>query len=144
MAEFPKPVTKKNTQKILNQMDNSIYSINGIEWKNGFCFFCNIKLKQEKIPVMIVNYKIINEKYLANNNSIDILIKNEFETIEFGNVKYMNKQYDITIIDIKIDENSKINLLDIDEFLYKDKSEMCYDMKSIYNKIYHQSLIYKN
>ena len=130
MENYPKPVTKDTHKKIMEYLDNSIYKIKGNDDNTGIGFFCNIKSHNKNIPVLITNYKIINEKYYTNNNSIKILINNEIISIEFGSINYINKNLDISIIEIK--KNKLINILDIDENIYKEESEICLNKESIY------------
>ena len=72
MDKFPGPITKQCIRKIMEQINYPIYKL---DEKNSkfICFFCHIKYKNENIPVLITTYQIINEEYLVNNNSIDIL-----------------------------------------------------------------------
>ena len=130
MENYPKPVTKDTHKKIMEYLDNSIYKIKINDGKYGIGFFCYIKCHNKNIPVLITNYKIINEKYYSNNNNIKVLIDNELITIEFGSIHYINKDLDISIMEIK--ENKLINILDIDENIYKEESEMCLNKESIY------------
>ena len=133
MDKYPKPVTKQSTLKILSQIDNSFYKFKNKNEKTGFGFFCTIKYQNENILVLITNYELINEKYLANNNNnIDILIKDEIKTIEFGNTKYLNKSYDLSIIEIKQKEIDFVEILDIDNALYEKDSEILFNNESIY------------
>ena len=113
-------------------MNNSIYQIKDNENNLSICFFCYIKYKKRNIPVMISNNKVINEKYLSNNNGIKILINNEITTIKFGKAKYINKDYDLSIIQIIENNLININILDIDENLLENESELYYDKKTIY------------
>ena len=125
MIEYPKPITKQNIQRILSQMNNSFYKIKDI---NLICFFTKIKYKRIYIPAMITNYEIIN--YIKNNNSIDIFINNEINTIKFEKVKYFNKDNNLAIIQIK--KNKKINYIELDEFLFEKEFDKYYNKKSIY------------
>ena len=127
MSEYPKPITKQNIQKILTQMSESFYKIKNIEL---ICFFTKIKYKKLNISVMITNFQIID--YTTNNKSIDIFINNELSTIEFGKVKYSNRDNDLAIIQIKHNENSNINYLELDDMLYEKEFEKYYNKKSIY------------
>ena len=127
MSEYLIPITKQNIHNILVQMGNSFYKINDI---NLICFFTKIKYKKLNIPVMITNFQIID--YTTNNKSIDIFINNELSTIEFGKVKYSNRDNDLAIIQIKHNENSNINYLELDDMLYEKEFEKYYNKKSMY------------
>ena len=125
MSEYPKPVSKQSTLKILRQMDTHLFGT--IKDIHQICLFTKIKYKTINIPIMISNYQIIN--YIANNN-IDIYINNELNKIEIGRVKYFNIQYDLAVIEIK--ENNKINYLELDDNLYEKEIENYYEKESIY------------
>ena len=130
MEKYLNSVTKESHQKIMNYLDNSIYKIKRKDGKYGIGFFCYIKYHNRKIPLIIINYKLIDEKYYSNYNSIDILINNELIKIEFGSLYYMDKYLDLSIIEIKV--NKIINILDIDDCIYKDESEIFLTQESIY------------
>ena len=130
MEDYPKSVTKECHEKILDQLNNSFYEIKNDEGKCGMGFFCKIKYDENKIiPVLITAYKLINEDYHTN---IDVLINKEYIKIEFGSINYINKNLDLSIIEIKENEIQKIKLLELDDNIYKNESEMDYDKESIY------------
>ena len=112
-------------------MNNTFYKILIKEKKLGFCFFCRIKYNNKIIPVMIANYIIINENYLANNDIIKISINNKYEKIQFGNTKYFNKNYGLSIIEIKDDKYNQINFLEFDDLIY-EKEFYLFNKESIY------------
>ena len=131
MADYPKPVSMALTKKILEQMCKMkylMYDINETDDKLNTCFFCKIKYENEFIPVMISNYNII--KYISNNKTINIQNCNIKTIIEFGDIKYLNKEYDLSIIQIKNHDN--INFLELDDNLYIEESELYYNKESIY------------
>ena len=92
MEKYFKPVTKRCTQEILNQMNTTFYEIN-----QNIVFFCNIKYKNKKIAVIIINTYINNEDIQLYNN---ILINNE--KIELDSIIYKSIENNISIINIKI------------------------------------------
>ena len=126
MEEYLKPISKQCTQRIFEQMNNISFGI--IKYTHQICFFTKIKYNNIKIPVMVTNYNIIN--YIANNNNINIYINNEINKIEFVKGKYFNKDYSISIIEIK--ENKKINYLELDDNLYINECQNYYNKESIY------------
>ena len=75
MEEYPEPVTKQCTQKILYQMNNSFYKINEQDGKFDIGFFCYIKFKEKNIPIVIINRYIFDEEY-DNSNIINVTINN--------------------------------------------------------------------
>ena len=105
MAVFQKPVTKQCTKNILKQMENTFYKIY-INGETSFIgIFCYIKYKKINIPVLIIN-KYIQFEYI--NQTIRVMIKNDFNTIRLGEIKYNNKEHNITILEII--ENKKVNI----------------------------------
>ena len=125
MENYPKPMSKKCIQQILYQMNNSIFKISEKE----IGFFCSIKYENKNIPVIVINNHSSNEKH---NESIDISINNTKKALKLGKTRYTNKEYNISIIEIKEDENYKINYLEIDDNLYEKYLEICYHNETIY------------
>ena len=61
MEDYSKPLTKQCMKKILEQMENSIYKIKGKDKKFGIAFFSKIKIRKIIIPIILTNYRIIDE-----------------------------------------------------------------------------------
>ena len=134
MDEYPKSVTMESTKIIYNQMNDSFYKIQGKDNKLGIGLFCKIKIKNKVILVLLTSYHLIDEEYIKNNFGIKIKINKEFKFINFGDkrLKYINNEYDLSIIEIK--ENKKINLnfFEIDESLYGEESPIFLSKETIY------------
>ena len=92
-------------------------------------FACHIKYKNGNIPVIAVNG-------IINKNKIKISINNEIKTVEFENAKYINKDHNLSIIQIKNNKDNKFNFLEIDDNLYQNDSELNFNNETIYNIIY--------
>ena len=129
MVDYPRPVTKRGTQKILEQMTNSIYAINEKYGKFELGCFTYIRYKNRKVPVVIISNNLLDIEF---NNIIKIWFNNEIGTNELGKTRYNDKETDISIIEIKENELNIINYMEIDDKLYKNESEMYYDKESIY------------
>ena len=117
---YPKLISYDCCQKIMEQMKKHICKINITEEDIGTGFFCKIPFpdKNKMLPVFITNNHVINEKILYKENArISIKTKedNLDKEINLNNrIKYTNKDYDITIIEIK--ENDEIkDYLELDE-----------------------------
>ena len=126
MVVYPKSVSKKCHQIILDQMNNSICTIIN---NKEIGFFCYIKYKNNKIPVIIINNYINNNEYL---NQINIFLNNKEIIIETDEIIYKDKINNISIIKIKNNNNDNIKYIEIDDKLYKKESEIYYKNESIY------------
>ena len=118
----PDPVTYETTNKIMEQLKNYICKISLEKIGIGTGFFCFIYFKSKKIPVMITNNHIINEKIL-NKEKIHVEINNETKNIYLAGRKlYTNWKYDITIIEINPEKDCIYNFLEIDENIFLGKN----------------------
>ena len=135
-----KPFKKEDI--ISNQQKNHICKIymylnnqlNGLS--NGF--FCLIPYPDHNhlIHALITTYRTINENSLEENKQVKLTLNNDAikRTIKIDNTRkiYMNKDYDITIIEIK-PEIDKINsFLELDYDLFKENSNEIYNKSKIY------------
>ena len=135
--KFPKPVYIEGIKLITEQLEKSICKIYKNDGNKGTGFFCEIPYQQGKIKVMITNYHIIDDKYIKENNKIEITLNNDNEnkSIIINNKRkiYTNEEYDITIIEIKPekdDNNNYIKYMELDE-QYIQNPNIIYE-KSIY------------
>ena len=129
------PVNISNTRRILNQMINCICKIK-IRSANGTGFFCRIPLDQNNnIICLLTNYHVLNEEYLIKNKEIHILLNDDKEAKKIDlNIKriiYYYKECDITIIELKQEDNIK-EYLELDDNIFKDNEKIFYEEKSIY------------
>ena len=106
-------------------MNNSICTIIN---NKEIGFFCYIKYKNNKIPVIIINNYIYNGEYI---DKINIILNDKEECIDIDEIIYRNKINNLTIIKIK-NNNKNIKYIEIDARLYDKQSEMYYRNESIY------------
>ena len=102
------PISLKQTENILEQMNNSICRIND----KGTGFFVKIPYKSKLLPVLITTNHIINIDDIQDNKSISILLNNDkkIKTIKLDNrLMYANEKLDATIIEIKENEDNLNN-----------------------------------
>ena len=120
LTGYPNIIPYECTKKIIEQMENNICKIK-IGNEQGTGFFCKIPFQNMK--VFITNNHIINENILYKKGgkiSLKIKIENEIKIINLDNrKKYTNKEYDITIIEIKDNDNIN-NYLELDDGIIKD------------------------
>ena len=133
MDSFAKPVNRRCCETIVEQMNHSFCQIIEKDEQIGIGNFCKIKLKEENILTLITSYQIINERYIKeHNNHIKISINNRIGAIKLGGIKYMNKNYDLVILEVEKNEFKNIKFLEIDEVLYEKEFELYYNNESIY------------
>ena len=127
MEDFPKSVTKKCTQVILNQMNNNfIYKIKEEDGNLLNGFFCHIKYQNKNIPVVIINNIIFKE------DVINVSINNDIKKIKLGKMGIIYGEYNISILEIEKNMDYDINFLELDDSIYKNDSELIYNKESIY------------
>ena len=136
MKVNPISISKLCTKTILDQMNKSLYKIEYEKRKFITGFFCHIKYENKNIPVLITNYQAL---YIEKNKDIHVTSNNETISIELGDIKYFNKNYDLSILQIKENKNiNKIYFLELDENVYKNNYETYYKNKSIYTIHYNK------
>ena len=133
------PVLLQGTKTILSQLENCICQIYPKNGGKGTGFFCKIKFKNKLLPLLITNNHILKEEDIKNKKIInltrynDIEKKNEDISIEIDDsrIRYTNseKDIDITIIEIKPEEDKINNYLEIDE---EELTENQYRKESLY------------
>ena len=121
---YPNVISYECTKKIMEQMSKNICKIK-IGEEQGTGFFCKIPFPDinNMLSVIITNNHIINDEILYKDNSkinINIEEENEIKEINLNNrIKYTNKEYDITIIEIKENDNIN-NYLELDDKIIED------------------------
>ena len=121
---YPNVIPYESHNKIKEQMEKDICKIT-ISNIQGTGFFCKIPFPDQSnmLPVFITNNHIINKDILyENSEKIKIDIKEELEIKEIklnNRMKYTNEEYDITIIEIKEEDNIK-NYLKLDDNIIND------------------------
>ena len=135
LSGYSKPITYEKTKKILNQMENSICQIKINNNNNGTGTFCKIPFpdKDNLLPVLITNNHLINEELLINENAlINLGIKGIFKNINLKDrIKYTNELYDITIIELKANDEIT-HYLEIDDNIIKGGDMEGYINENIY------------
>ena len=124
LAGYPNVISYECTQKIMEQMEKNICKIE-IGEEQGTGFFTKIPFpdKNNLLSVFITNNHILNEKVLYTKDikiKLDIKMETNKKEISLNNrIKYTNKEYDITIIEIKEDDEIK-NYLELDDIIIED------------------------
>jgi len=124
LVGYPNTITYKCTKIIMEQMEKNICKIK-IGENQGTGFFCKIPFPDinNMLTVFITNNHVIDENYLNKKDvKIQLDIKEKIDKININlnnRMKYTNKEYDTTIIEIK--EKDKIkNYLELDDIIMDD------------------------
>ena len=141
IRSYPNIVPYESSKKIIDQMEKTICKIR-TENQQGTGFFCKIPFpdKNKLLPVLITVNHVINEELLYRNN-MEILLEikggENIKRLNLNNrIKYTNRAYDITIIEIQ--KNDSINnFLELDDIIIKDIFKNIDE-----NKIYSDETIY--
>ena len=139
LSDYPNVISYECSKKIIEQMERNICKIN-IGKNQGTGFFCKIPFpnKEKMLPVLITNNHVINEDLLNQNNAninLDIKAEDDIKVIILNNnrKKYTNKEYDLTIIEIKEEDNIN-NYLELDDIIINDISNNINKNKEYINK----------
>ena len=120
------PVNIEGTKKILDQLMNCICKIQ-IKGTYATGFFCKFSYKKQSIKVFMTNYNALNEKNMKENKKLNLSLNDEKETktidLSIERKTYFNKDYDITLIELK-DEDKIKDYLELDDNLFQDNSEI--------------------
>ena len=131
LKDYPEMVSLKSAEIIIDQMKKNICNIILDDGSKGTGFFCKIPfINNEELKVLITNNHVIS----LDIEKITISINNESEIKEIdlnNRIKYTNKDYDITIIEIKEEDNIN-NYLKLDKKIMKEGINKTYNKNSIY------------
>ena len=113
------PLCSEQLLKINKQM-NKIICVIDLGNSKGTGFFCKIPFPDNKnlLPVLITCNHVLNEEYINRNKSVFISFNNQNERREIiieNRISYTNKEYDITIIEIKSEKDNINNFLELEE-----------------------------
>ena len=124
LTDYPNVISYDCSKKIITQMERNICKIN-IGKTQGTGFFCKIPFPTEEkmLPVLMTNNHVINDSLLNQSNTkieLDIKQENEIKKLVLNNrMKYTNEEYDITIVEIKPQDNIN-NYLELDDIIIND------------------------
>ena len=125
----PEKLDFESAKKIIYQMEKCICKVikrKGQTEEQNTGFFCKIPISEKNnklFPVLIITNHIIDEKLLYQKGEKILIIMNndqEIKTIYLDNrIKYTNKKFDVTIIEIK-DEDDIKDYLELDDIIISD------------------------
>ena len=138
IQDQPIPVPIEGIKKILFQLENCICQIYNKNGGKGTGFFTKILFKNKLLPVLITNNHVLEEKDIKDNEIIELTMYNKKENrnkdilikIDNSRIRYTNSEIDITIMEIKPEEDKiNSNYLEIEE---EEMTEKEYRKRSIY------------
>ena len=135
--EIPSPLNKEQILKIYEQMDKCVCVITLHNGMKGTGFFCFVPFKNERqyLPVLVTCCHIIDENTVKENNVISISFSDhkEIRNLEIKNRHiYTNRDYNVTIIEIKPILDKISNFLELDEKIFDEKKEIIFNKQSVY------------
>ena len=139
LSNVPDAVPIDILENIIEQSKKTICKIRCKEGGNGTGFFCIIPFpdKLHPLPVLMTNHHIIPKAEIIKGNTINCSINNgkinlEIEFDDYRRV-YSNEIFDITIIEIKKNENLDFeSFLEIDDKIFKGNPNDNFKGNSIY------------
>ena len=139
LSDQPLPIRLDDMKVIIEQMENCVCRIFEKNIFSGTGFFCKIPFPDtlNLLPVLITNNNVLNEERISLGKKISFTLNNEKKLISIlidkDRICYTNREYDITIIEIKLNDDLNINsFLEVDErTLFAEHSEEYFN-KSIY------------
>ena len=134
--KHPKSLSKEKFSKINEQMDKSVCKILKQNMK-GTGFICSIPFpsSSSSLPVLMTCYHVLGEKDLKNGKIIKLLFNNVEKVIIIDRTRrrFAKEEYDISIIELKEEDNIYFNsLLEIEYDIFNDSKINDYKKKSIY------------
>ena len=118
LLDYHTPISLKKTEKITDQLKNSLCNIYLGSKGSGTGFFMKIKFPDNEhlLPVLVTCNHVIDGPFLSENDEINIEINGKNKTIQLKNrIIYTNKEIDITIIEINEKQDDIKNFLILDE-----------------------------
>ena len=143
---YPNIISFESTQKIIEQMNDCICKIK-INNKQATGFFCKIPFpnKNNMKKVLITNNHIVNKELLYKDYiQIELTIKKDSKIKSLNvkdRLKYTNRIYDITIIELKESDNIN-NYLELDDTILDDIVINLDNLRGNQNKDYINQTIY--
>ena len=135
--EEPKPVIIKETKPNLYVIEKNLCKVYYKEREVGRGFFSMIQFfSLDIIPILIISNDLSEDVDMLTGDEIIISLKNNNNIsiiLDDSRTIYKEKEYGITIIEIKKADGLDINsFLEIDNDIYLDKSEYIYKNNKIY------------
>ena len=129
-------ITIEKNNIIMSQLIKCVCKIYQTKENTGTGFMCEIPYKNQLLPVLITNNHVLNEKMIKKGKTIKITFNNKKEKkyIKIDNSRkiYTNPYKDITIIEIKKEEDKINDFLDIDD----TRTENEYQNEAVYTLQY--------
>ncbi len=138
IVDYPQPIAYDRVKTLIKQMDRCICNIKCNNNK-GTGFFTKIPFPNKKnlMPVFVTNNHVLGEDFLNKpGERLTIYIKEENRNrlLDLNNrIKYTNKEFDITFIEIKPDIDQITHFLELDDNILNDGTNEGYISETIYN-----------
>jgi hypothetical protein len=138
LSNMPKGIPYETLKILFQKMETQICKIECNDSGHGTGFFCNIPYEWNAyLKVLMTNNHVLNINDISFGKKIKFSLNNEkiHYEIELDNSRkiYTNEDYDITIIEIKQNDNIDENaFFDIDKEIFKENPNDIFRNKQIY------------
>ena len=140
LDDHPQPIGLEQIDIIKQKMEKSICKIKCPKVGFGTGFFCKIPFPNEfnLLPVLITNNHVLDEEDIMAGKKCEFSLNNDklnFQIFFHNNRKtYTNKEYDITIIELKLNDDGLkgYSFLEYDDNIFIDDPKKYYKKKTIY------------
>ena len=125
-----KSITLEEALRIQEQLRKCICKIKGKTQATGFFSF--IQYNNKCLPVLVSANHVINLNEQIYNLSLELNSEIKIININDGRKIFINRDLDITIIEIIPEKDNIFNFLDIDSNVFTSNSELRYQDESVY------------
>ena len=138
LSNQPRSIPANQMEILLNLLKTNICKIYCNEGSHGTGFFCNIEIGWNKnMKVLMTNNHVLNLNAIKPGQTVKFSINNDKKyykiSIDKSRRTYTNESYDITIIEIKEeDEINEISFFDLDKQIFKENSDEIFRNTQIY------------
>ena len=137
LSNMPKAIPIDELKVLSDLIKTHICIIAGKDGSHGTGFFCNILNDCNILKVLVTNNHVLNSNDIQPGQTINFSINNDLKkfNILIDNTRktYTNEIYDVTIIEIKKDDNIDLNsFFELDNQIFKENSNEIFTNCQIY------------
>ena len=137
LNNLPKSIPLEALEVLIPKLKANICKIECNEGGSGTGFFCNIPSAWNDLKVLMTNHHVLKEDDILIGKKIKFSINNGIKCYEIeiddSRKVYTNKQYDVTMIELKPKDNiDKNSFFDVDNRIFNENSKELFINQQIY------------